>query len=188
MTKLALVLVTALVVGTSAGFFVHDGAAGGQGSKPEAVRTAPTRPLPARPRPRLARIAPKRAVTIGPATISIPRLHLASRVFTADQLNRGPAWWPVTGRPGGGDTVAVAGHRTTHTHPFYYLDRLRHGDTITLRFRGRAYRYRVVTSRTLPATDLHMADAVGHERLLLSACTPRGSASFRLVVEARPAF
>jgi sortase (surface protein transpeptidase) len=35
--------------------------------------------------------------------------------------------------------------------------------------------------------NLHMADAVGHERLVLTACTPRGSAQFRLVVEALPA-
>jgi sortase (surface protein transpeptidase) len=38
----------------------------------------------------------------------------------------------------------------------------------------------------LPGTDLHMADAVGHERLLLTACHPPGSARYRLVVYARP--
>ena len=118
--------------------------------------------------------------------ISIPRLHLKSRVYPSAQLNLGPAWWPVTGRPGGGDTVAIAGHRTTHTHPFYYLERLRRSDVVYVRYRGRAYRYRVTSSHVIPATDLHIADAVGHERLLLSACTPRGSAAFRLVVEARP--
>ena len=119
--------------------------------------------------------------------MSIPRLHLKSRVFPAAELNLGPAWWPVTGRPGGGDTVAIAGHRTTHTHPFYYLERLRPGDVVYVSYRGHAYRYRVTERRVLPSTDQHMADAVGHERLLLSACTPRGSAAFRLVVEARPA-
>lgn len=187
MKKVALVLITALVVGASVGFLAHDGAARQQSSSPRVAVVVPTRPRQALLR-RQSRIAPKPASTVGPTTISIPRLHLESRVFPADQLNSGPAWWPVTGRPGGGDTVAVAGHRTTHTHPFYYLDRLRRGDAITITFRGRAYRYRVVASRVLPATDLHMADAVGHERLVLSACTPRGSAAFRLVVVARPAF
>jgi len=38
----------------------------------------------------------------------------------------------------------------------------------------------------LSSGNLHIADAVGHERLLLTACTPRGSAQFRLVVEALP--
>jgi sortase A len=188
MKRSALVLITALVVGTSVGFLAHDGAARQQTSTPRTRAAVPVQHLPQLTRPRHPRIAPRQAPTTGPSTISIPRLHLESRVFPADRLNSGPAWWPVTGRPGGGDTVAVAGHRTTHTHPFYYLDRLRRGDAITIRFRGRAYRYRVVASRVLPATDLHMADAVGHERLVLTACTPRGSAAFRLVVEARPTF
>lgn len=186
MTKTALALITALVVGASVGFLAHAGAARQQSSEPQALRVASGRPDPTRRVPRQPKVAAKPAAKTGPASISIPRLHLESRVFPADRLDSGPAWWPVTGRPGGGDTVAVAGHRTTHTHPFYYLDRLRPGDVITITFRGRLYRYRVATRRVLPATDLHMADAVGHERLLLSACTPRGSAAFRLVVEALP--
>lgn len=141
-----------------------------------------------RPRVRHVQSKPQARPTVkaGPTTISIPRLHLESRVFSAIELNLGPAWWPVTGRPGGGDTVAIAGHRTTHTHPFYYLERLRPGDVVYVRYRGHAYRYRVVGSRVIPSTNLHIADAAGRERLLLTACTPRGSAAFRLVVEARP--
>jgi sortase A len=126
-------------------------------------------------------------VNLRPATISIPRLDLKSHVFSSAQLDRGPAWWPVTGRPGGGDTVAVAGHRTTHTHPFYSLERLRPGDAVYVSYRGRAYGYRVAGTRVVSADDLHIADAVGYERLLLTACTPRGSARYRLVVEALPA-
>jgi LPXTG-site transpeptidase (sortase) family protein len=190
MRRTALVLITALVVGASAGFFAHNGTA-------RTPQAAPA-PQPATPvvRPRIRHVQlrhaqPKAqarpAVKAGPATLSIPRLHLKSRVFQASELNLGPAWWPVTGRPGGSDTVAIAGHRTTHTHPFYYLERLRPGDAVYVTYRGHAYRYRVTKSRVLPSSDQHMADAVGHERLLLSACTPRGSAAFRLVVEARPA-
>lgn len=118
--------------------------------------------------------------------LGIPRLHLRSRIFPASRLEAGPAWWPVTGRPGGGDTVAVAGHRTTHTRPFYFLERVRRNDRIYVRYRGRTYAYRVVRSTVISSADLHIADAVGHERLLLTACTPRGSAAFRLVVEALP--
>jgi LPXTG-site transpeptidase (sortase) family protein len=61
------------------------------------------------------------------------------------------------------------------------------GDPIYVAYGGRTYRYRVSASRVVSSEDLHMADAVGHERLLLTACTPRGSARWRLVVEARPA-
>lgn len=183
MRKPALALIAALVVGAGAGFFVHNGAA----RSPQAAPVAEPSIHVERPRIRTAR--PQHQVRpvakALPPMLSIPRLHLKSRVFSAAELSRGPAWWPVTGRPGGGDTVAIAGHRTTHTHPFYYLERLRPEDVIYVTYRGRAYRYRVTRSRVVPSTNLHMADAVGHERLLLSACTPRGSAAFRLVVEAR---
>ena len=184
MRRTALVLVAALVAGASAGSFVHNGKA----RAPAAAPTARTAPAVARPAPAgiRAEATPKPAVEAGPARISIPRLHLRSRVFPASKLALGPAWWPVTGRPGGGDTVAIAGHRTTHTHPFYYLERLRPGDAVYVAYHGHVHRYRVLRSRVVPSTNLHIADAVGHERLLLSACTPRGSAAYRLVVEARP--
>ena len=183
MRRTALVLIAALVVGASAGYFVHNGAARTAQAAPTAQPSSPA----SRPevQPIGAKVHIRPVLKLGPATISIPRLHLKSRVFPAAELNLGPAWWPVTGRPGGGDTVAIAGHRTTHTHPFYYLERLRRGDVVYVTDRGHAYRYRVTGSRVIPSTNEHIADAVGHERLLLTACTPRGSAAFRLVVEAR---
>jgi sortase A len=118
------------------------------------------------------------------ALINIPRLGLKVGIGTS--LNKGPAWWPVTGRPGGGDTIAIAGHRTTHTHPFYWLDRLRTGNAIYIRWAGRMHAYRVSGRRILSAKELHIGDARGHEILLLSACNPRGSARQRIVVYARP--
>ncbi len=114
----------------------------------------------------------------------MPRLRLASLVY--EDVDSGPSWWPVTGRPFGGDTVAVAGHRTTHTRPFYYLERLRPGDEVFVSYRGRTQTYVVAGNRVLSARNMHIADARGHEVLLLSACTPRGSASHRLVVYAYP--
>jgi LPXTG-site transpeptidase (sortase) family protein len=116
--------------------------------------------------------------------LRIPRLGLSERVTW--EVNRGPAWWPVTGRPGGGDTIAIAGHRTTHTRPFYYLERLVAGDLVYVTWRGERHVYEVSGQRIYPATHGHIADARGHEVLLLSACTPRGSAEFRLVVYAQP--
>lgn len=118
------------------------------------------------------------------AQINIPRLRL--RVKIGSNLAKGPAWWPVTGRPGGGDTIAVAGHRTTYTRPFYWLERLRPGDSIYIRWQGRVHAYRTSGRRILSAKNLHIADAKGHELLLLSACTPRGSARQRIVVYAWP--
>ena len=142
----------------------------GEPTRPAAVTSEPAAPTP----PRIAE----------PARIVVPRLRLKATIGTS--LNLGPAWWPVTGRPGGGETIAIAGHRTTHTRPFYSLDRLRTGDSIYLHWGGRKHAYRVSGRRILSAKQLHIGDARGHEVLLLSACHPRGSARQRIVVYAWP--
>jgi LPXTG-site transpeptidase (sortase) family protein len=186
MRRPALVLSVALILGAGAGLFVHTGMA--REAEPEAAARSRTqarqvRLLPALPsRPRVAQHATRSA----PSSLWIPRLHLKSRIFASARLDSGPAWWPITGRPGAGDTIAVAGHRTTHSRPFYFLERLERGDKIQIAYLGRTYAYRVTRSRVISSKNLHIADAVGHERLLLTACTPRGSARFRLVVEALP--
>jgi LPXTG-site transpeptidase (sortase) family protein len=192
MRRHALVLLAALAAGSSAGVVMHTrtaDAGGRPSSRVDALTSSVAAPAPAIT-PKRVRLAEPTAATpvrrSGPARLRIARLDLDTRVFVPSKLNRGPAWWPITGRPGGGDTVAIAGHRTTHTRPFYFLERLRRGDRIQLTYGGRRYAYRVVASRVMSASNLHIADAVGYERLLLTACTPRGSAAFRLVVEARP--
>ena len=119
-----------------------------------------------------------------PARISIPHLHLKLEV--GKKVDDGPAWWPVTGRPGGRDTIAIAGHRTTHTHPFLDLDRLEPGNAIYVRWQGIAYRYVMTGRRVVSNQQRHLADARGFEILILSTCTPKGSSGHRLLVYARP--
>jgi LPXTG-site transpeptidase (sortase) family protein len=187
MRRTALVLGTALALGAGAGFFVHTGMAGDEGAPPPRPSATTTRTTKVEGQVRSAgRLDSQRAPRTSPPSLWIPRLHLKSRIFASSRLDKGPAWWPITGRPGGGDTIAVAGHRTTHSRPFYFLERLQRGDRIQVSYLGRRYVYRVSRSRVIPSTNLHIADAVGHERVLLTACTPRGSAQFRLVVEALP--
>ena len=186
MRKAAVLLTSALALGLGAGFAVATEAAGDEGSPPPPPKAEPAHAVVSRVAPVPARVVlhDRRGPSV--STLAVPRLHLRSRIFAAAELDRGPAWWPVTGRPGGGDTVAIAGHRTTHTQPFYFLDRLRRDDRIYVRYDGATHAYRVTDTRVVPSSDLHIADAIGHERLLLSACTPRGSAAFRLVVQAQP--
>lgn len=187
MRRTALVLTTALALGAGAGFFVHTGMAGDaepEGAPLSRVQSRQVSPLRAQPQ---LRVPHQETRSAAPTRLWIPRLDLKSRIFAASRLNSGPAWWPITGRPGGGDTIAVAGHRTTHSRPFYFLERLQRGDRIQIAYLGRTYAYRVSRSRVISSKNLHIADAVGHERLVLTACTPRGSAQFRLVVEALPA-
>lgn len=158
-------------------------AAGTVGSSPNGDTVRAQQVLPRASHPSPVRAEPETNAP-EPPTLNVPRLHLKARI--GRNLDDGPAWWPVTGRPGGGDTIAVAGHRTTHTRPFYWLERLRPGDAIYIRWQGAVHVYRVSGRRILSAKHQHIADARGHEVLLLSACTPRGSARQRIVVYAWP--
>jgi len=123
------------------------------------------------------------------AQINIPAIHLKTAVTM--NVDAGPAFWPVTGRPGGGDTIAIAGHRTTHTRPFYSLNKLKHGNRIYIRYNGKMHAYVVTGRKILSVNHMHIGNAIGHERLLLTACSrPDGtptSASWRIVVYALPA-
>lgn len=178
------VLVGALALGLGLGRSSSGEAAPATAVPAEALVRSPGegRARPASPALSAPATGQRRAA--GPPLIRIPRIGLEARI--GRELNRGPIWWPVTGRPGGGDTIAIAGHRTTYTRPFRQLDRLRPGDAILVRWNGRAHRYRVSGTRILSAKQLHIADARGHEILLLSACHPLGSARQRIVVYAWP--
>jgi sortase A len=129
--------------------------------------------------------APASATPAGAgARLIIPRLKLDDPV--GSQLARGPAFYPTSARPGQPYTVAIAGHRTTHTHPFWSLNLLRRGDAIEVVWHGRRHIYRVTSTRAVAPTDWSVVRDRGYERLILSTCTPRFSARERLVVTALP--
>lgn len=114
----------------------------------------------------------------GPATASrpvrldIPRLGLD--VALTRDLAYGPKMY-YRDR----DTVAIAGHRTTHTHPFLYLPRLRRGDAI---FLG-AKKYLVRRSAVVRPWQTWV---LRYRGLVLSACHPAGSSAYRYVIFAAP--
>ncbi len=116
--------------------------------------------------------------------IIIPAIGLKDRVGM--ELNAGPQWvWNA--RPGMNRTVWIAGHRTTHSHPFLYLNKLEKGNKIYVRNDGKVFRYVVTSSRVVPSTYRYIPRQA--ESLMLSACarwdgTPT-SANYRLVVFAK---
>lgn len=128
--------------------------------------------------------APASAAGPPAARLEIPKLGLD--VSIAPTLSGGPMFYPGSARPGEPYTIAIAGHRTTHTHPFWALNELRRGDRIVVVWRGRPHAYRVTTVRVVAPTDWSLIRDRGYERLVLSACTPRFSARERLVVVALP--
>jgi sortase A len=82
--------------------------------------------------------APPRRVARGKAlaVLDIPRIQLDNKVVVEgvgrDELRKGPGHVPSTVPPGQPGTFGVSGHRTTYGAPFYRLDELAKGDTITV--------------------------------------------------------
>jgi LPXTG-site transpeptidase (sortase) family protein len=142
---------------------------------------------------RLAWVAPpRRYVPVGRMTI--PAIGLSTPFFMgvhASVVNLGPGLWPGTPLPGERGNAVLAGHRTTHTHPFLDLDLLRPGDVIRTRARHRgSTTFRVTTTRIVP--ERRYVDVVlrppGHRgvrMVTLFACAPKGYRTFRIVVRAR---
>jgi sortase A len=118
--------------------------------------------------------------------LQIPRLHLDMVVVNGTSnadLRKGPGHyldtaypWDDTGR------VAIAGHRTTYLHPFWSLDKLRRGDVIRLVTEFGTFSYRVTGSRVILPSGVWVLRQTKAPTLVLTTCTPRFSATHRLVV------
>jgi sortase A len=121
--------------------------------------------------------------------IIVPRLSL-NKVFLhgtrwRKDLSRGPGHYPETGIPAIGQTVAIAGHRTTFGAPFRYIDKLRRGDRITLRLAYGTFHYQVVKHKIVDNSDWSIVKSRGYDAVVLTACHPLYSAAKRWVVFAR---
>jgi sortase A len=148
---------------------------------------------PAHPaRDRIAYLARReqRQLTPGDAVgrLEVPRLggsYLVVQGTDEGSLEKGPGHYPSTSLPGLGQTVAIAGHRTTYLAPFRHLDALKQGDKLVLRMPYGRFVYAVQYRRIVSPTALWITRDLGYERLVLSACTPLFSAAQRIVVFAR---
>jgi sortase A len=100
-------------------------------------------------------------------------------------LEKGPGHYPGTAFPGLGQTVAIAGHRTTYLAPFRHIDELGPGDQIVLNMPYGRFTYVVQYHKIVLPTALWVTDNVGYDRLVLSACNPLYSAAQRIIVFAR---
>jgi sortase A len=120
--------------------------------------------------------------------LQMPRLGATYTVVQGTDdtsLQKGPGHYPQTPFPGLGDTVAIAGHRTTYLAPFRNLNQLRPGDRIVLTMRYAQFTYKVQYNRIVQPTAWWVTHNVGYERLVLSACNPLYSAAQRIVTFAR---
>jgi sortase A len=120
--------------------------------------------------------------------IRIPRIgssFLVVQGTDTTSLQKGPGHYPTTSFPGLGQTMAVAGHRTTYQAPFRHLDALRPGDQIVIRMPYGRFVYLVQFTRIVSPDAWWVTRSVGYDRLVLSACNPLYSAAQRIVVFAR---
>jgi sortase A len=143
-------------------------------------------------RQRIAFLARQEARVVKPGdaigTISFPKLGEQYTVVQGTDeasLQRGPGHYPQTSFPGLGQTVAIAGHRTTYLAPFRNLNDFRQGDRIILTMRYARFTFSVQHVQIVTPTSWWIIKNHGYGRLVLSACNPLYSAAQRIVVFAR---
>jgi len=120
-------------------------------------------------------------------TIQIPSIGLSQVVVEgvqAAQLRTGPGHYPGTPLPGEAGNVAIAGHRTTYAHPFYDLNAVAPGDKIVITTPQGVFVYAALSSSVVSPTDVSVVGPTSGAQLTLTTCTPRFSASTRLVLPA----
>jgi sortase A len=126
--------------------------------------------------------------------ITIPHIHISYAMVKGSgeaELELGPgvyskADYPTTSFPGGGDTTAIAGHRTTWLEPFRRINELRKGDQIFVTMPYARFTYIVTHDRIVPEADVAAVVAPSRTpHVVLSACYPLFSAEKRFLVFAR---
>jgi sortase A len=122
------------------------------------------------------------------AHLVIPKIGVDKFVVegvTLTQLRKGPGHYPQTPMPGQQGNAAIAGHRTTYGAPFYRLDELQPGDDIDVTTTAGRFHYSVIESKVVKPSEVSVLDPTPDNRLTLTTCTPRYSASRRLIVVGR---
>lgn len=118
------------------------------------------------------------------AKLVIPKIGLDVIVVEGtevDDLKKGPGHMKGTALPGQGNTV-ISGHRVTYSRPFFRIDELTVGDPIILYTPANKYVYRVVEKRIVLPTDVSVIQPTSDIRLTLTACHPRYSARYRIII------
>lgn len=123
------------------------------------------------------------------AELQIPKIGLDVIVVQGTDTNalkKGPGHYPGTSNPWDATgRVGIAGHRTTYLHPFYNLDRVSVGDLMWIRTAHGTYVYRVSKVFVIPADGSgYVLNPTTKPTLVLTTCTPRYSATHRLIVTA----
>ena len=121
----------------------------------------------------------------GIGTVRIPAIDADFTLIEGTDLKAlraGPGHYPRTAFPGQGDTVGIAGHRTTYLAPFRHLDDLEEDDEVIVEMPYADFVYTVSRAKVVEPDLLRVVRPVGRERVVLTACHPVYSAAQRYVV------
>src|SRR5262245_59564570 len=122
-------------------------------------------------------------------TLALPTIGVTQPLgegVTLTAIDRGPSHWPGTAMPGQLGNVVVAGHRVTHTRPFYDLDRLEVGDPLVFTMNdGTQWTYELTDLEIVGPDAIHIVDQTPEHTATLFACHPKGSAAQRIVAHFR---
>jgi sortase A len=122
------------------------------------------------------------------AIIKIPKIGVEKTVVQGvgvPDLKKGPGHYPNTPMPGQQGNAAIAGHRTTYGAPFYNLDQLKPSDPILVTTVQGSFRYEVMETQIVRPSEVSVLDNTPDNRLTLTTCHPRFSASSRMIVTAK---
>jgi len=117
--------------------------------------------------------------------IEIPKINLDHPIFEGvDEtvIHWGPGHWPGSAMPGKVGNSVFAGHRVTHTRPFYDIDLLVPGDQIIVHTADGTFTYRITGHQIVSAKDTWIVNPTPTATITIFACHPKHSAAQRYVV------
>jgi len=138
----------------------------------------------------LPKLKPLRSKIVGDRVVSDP-VSIDTRIFAGSDsgpaLSKGVWIDPHGGKPGMGEPVIIAGHRTTHR--FATLHLIKRGMPVIVYWHGKEYDYIVTRVKPIEGSSgiNVQKDAPGSgERLILYTCLPKSHGDKRYVVVAVP--
>jgi sortase A len=118
--------------------------------------------------------------------IGIDQGYIVHEGVDLDTLQEGPGHYENTPLPGERGNAAIAGHRTTYLAPFNRIDELGDGDRIYVTYpNGSRFVYEYLNTVFVTDDQVEVLDYKFDDRLTLTACHPKYSASQRIVVSSR---
>jgi sortase A len=121
------------------------------------------------------------------ARLLIPAVELDRVVWEGverEDLKNGPGHMPWTALPGQPGNSVISGHRTTYGAPFFRLDELVVGDSITIETATGSHVYEVREILIVDPTAIEVTEFREGAWLTLTTCHPVYSAAQRLVIHA----